>query len=569
MSHGFDVHMLDIEELFTDSADFPCFFVPHYQRGFSWKRPEISELIADIDVARKEQADGYFIGPVTIVLTEANNRFDIIDGQQRLTTIALIINQLSLDLLSCGNRTLQRRSKQHLIVNDNDVPKISHLRQDDAAAFKQSLEIQQTANRSHISDATEIIRSVLHRKLPSDNDKADFLTFLCSRVLCVRIKCLGNALSYQIFETLNARGKSLSPLDLLRNKIFSQVSSEENLQELLQDWDRLYGVMKHVNGVNADTHIQTLFTIFMSLNHKSDGRCGRWLEPKDLFKELGTALEKAVNKESFCAELVRNVCSEKSAKCYVATKNPTQVGNEPEVSEVLNELKQYKIIGPLAYALFVTDTPVEVSVQILQCTKALIKRTHVLGNMLVQPYGQIFTEFASMLYLRQIDAKDAISIFVSNIREFDGTRGRNVLDDQSFVDQLATASSIKEDRAKDIFISLFYAKKETREHRLSLSSDLHLEHILPQTMHRENWPDFDNDSHHLNFRRLGNLMILSGERNTGALQRPFEEKLQDYYRGNDFWKVSYLNEFEEWTEEAIRQRQQLVANEVCAVWSLP
>lgn len=189
--------------------------------------------------------------------------------------------------------------------------------------------------------------------------------------------------------------------------------------------------------------------------------------------------------------------------------------------------------------------------------------------MLVQPYGQLFTEFASELYLERIRQAEAVSVFVNKIRYFDGTRGRNVLDDKSFIDGLATASFIKEERAKDVFIALFNSKKETREYRLSASSDLHIEHILPQTMHLRNWPNFDNNSHHLHFRRLGNLMILSGARNTGALQKPFNEKLHDHYRGNDFWKVSYLDNFEDWTAESIQRRQHEIANEICSVWSLP
>lgn len=290
----------------------------------------------------------------------------------------MIINQLSSDLLESGDKSLQRRTKQHLIINDHNVPKIAHLRQDDAAAFKQSLDIQETANKSHITDATDTIRSELHRRLPSNDDKADFLAYLCNKVLCVRIKCLGNALSYQIFETLNARGKTLSPLDLLRNKIFSCVSNEQSLHETLQDWDRLYGVMKHVNGVNADTHIQTLFTIYMSLNHRSGDRYGKWMEPKDLFKELANSLDQTKQKERFCIELVRNVCSEKSARCYVATKNPTQVGNSPEISDVLLELKKYKIVGPLAYSLFVRELP-EAFIGHSPCRQSFDKENQCIG----------------------------------------------------------------------------------------------------------------------------------------------------------------------------------------------
>lgn len=562
-SSNFEVAVKNISSIFSSQNDFPILNVPHYQRGFSWKKDEINELLDDIDNASKQGRDEYFIGPVTILLNQNTNNDEIIDGQQRLTTVALIIRYLSSELLLSNHVNFRANAQLQLVVKNNKAA-IKHLRRDDGATFARILNVNGHETSKSILMKEADVTIAQYFKGFNDNEKSIYLSYLCNKVICIVVVCLDDDISYQIFETLNARGKGLSPLDLIRNKLFSVIATD-NLENSIKIWDELYLVLKHaLNGGQADTHIQTLFSIVLGI------RTGKWLEPKSLFPAMRDYLYQDKQAPRTSHELINFICSDISKRSYIRLSKPSQTGNSEELEYCLKDFKNYKILSPLIYAIFYKEYAPDVAAKAISMAGALVKRTQVLSNIPIMHYGQLFTGIAKRIYEQEKDEDSILKMIRDEIENHDsGDKGKRVLNDEQFVTQLSELATIKEDRARDILISVFNHKKETRAQRLSASSDLHIEHILPQKLHKKNWPNFDDESHKNYHQRLGNMMILSGKRNIDAARKPFVDKLNNSYLGNDFWKVAFLEEdTEEWTEAKIKDRQKLIAKEIAKVWTI-
>ncbi|ADE39006.1 DUF262 domain-containing protein [Candidatus Puniceispirillum marinum] len=571
MSGNFQVQVKNIEHVFgsknqssqSSENPFPVYHVPHYQRGFSWKKDEIVEFLEDVRDASKSQPDGYFIGPITILLNENTDRCEIIDGQQRLTTIALIINHLSACMLKSGDPKTQNETRRYLIARDCKAV-IHHLRKDDRETFESVLELSETKPQLSIKEANEII--CRHFENYNESEKSKFLSYLCNKVICIAVECLDDDISYQIFETLNARGRGLSPLDLIRNKLFSTIQDEKTLNLLLDEWDRLYVVLKRVlNGGQTDSHIQTLFSIVLSI------KAGKWLEPKSLFPELRQYLRNETDASKVSTDLINLVCSDLANTTYIRWIRPTQSSNRPSLQDCLLDFNQYKILGTFAYSLLTRDFGDEVTVGAIKMAGALIKRTQVLGNIPGMQYGQLFTEMGKEIYQKEVLEDDVLEYVHEKLKDHDASsKGKLVLDDEQFVRRLSDLPVIKEERARDILIAIYNAKRDVQTLRVSSSSDLHVEHILPQELHKKNWPNFDTDTHRTYHQRLGNMMILSGKKNKQAARRKFIEKQKKYYSaeaGNEFSKVAFIDEFDDWNEETIKERQHTIANEIVNVWA--
>lgn len=156
MAENFDVEVCNFAKVCTSSGDFPKYFIPHYQRGYSWGKDEIIELIEDIREAVVSQPAGYFVGPVTILLNDATSRDEVIDGQQRLTTISLIVSHLSAVLLNSDTHELKESSRKYLVFKD-DRAVVEHLRRDDRKAFHELLTRSPTSVRTNFDEANAII----------------------------------------------------------------------------------------------------------------------------------------------------------------------------------------------------------------------------------------------------------------------------------------------------------------------------------------------------------------------------------------------------------------------------
>ena len=252
-----------------------CFFVPDYQRSYSWKSENIDEFLDDLYyIIHSSSTDArHFLGAITLANHEdQQDAVDIIDGQQRITTIFIVLYVLlgqfesgrfeSVDKVSRRAGELLRKLgylnddgdligsrlilgefnreffKEFVIVSyglsDEEREKIKK-KYVDKAEFTQNQAIFDAYNRIKLS---------IEERLDCCQSEEDAYEYLKALHICVldRIEIVTmiveeEADAFLIFETLNDRGLVLSAIDLIKNKLFQVASRSNEFQQIKMDWE--------------------------------------------------------------------------------------------------------------------------------------------------------------------------------------------------------------------------------------------------------------------------------------------------------------------------------------------
>lgn len=247
-------HQYSIQQAFKE-----CFYIiPDYQREYVWSEKEVHQLLEDIN----EQVDSgtdreYFIGTILVSPTVQGDHFEVIDGQQRLTTFFLLL--CALKELFKGES--QRQTISNLIFTSYDDssgvtrtslkldPRYEHasevmekLVEIDAAPQLVRTGIQ-AAGIPSFGSLENLINaySTLYRYLKDNYDDVAKLKkywgYLANNVIFIQISTdVSSAL--KIFETINERGVGLNPMDLLKNLLFTQVKQTQFTQ-LKDEWKKI------------------------------------------------------------------------------------------------------------------------------------------------------------------------------------------------------------------------------------------------------------------------------------------------------------------------------------------
>lgn len=242
-----------------DEAFRECFYiVPDYQREYVWTEKEVQQLLEDIN----EQIDAgssreYFIGTVLVSPTQQKNHYEVIDGQQRLTTFFLLL---------CALKHLFQRGAQHqaigsLIITsytDSDGEARTSLKlepryENAAEVMAKIVELEAAPEQvrsgiqaagitsfgalDNIVNAYATIYLYLRANYDDTAKLKKYWGYLANSVVFIQISTdVSSAL--KIFETINERGIGLNPMDLLKNLLFTQVRQDQFTQ-LKDEWKKI------------------------------------------------------------------------------------------------------------------------------------------------------------------------------------------------------------------------------------------------------------------------------------------------------------------------------------------
>ena len=247
-------HKYSIEEAFRE-----CFYiVPDYQREYVWTDKEVNQLLEDIG----EQIDAgstreYFIGTVLVSPTDQKSHYEVIDGQQRLTTFFLLL--CALKHLFQGEPQRQMISgliSTSYVDSDGEVrtnlklePRYENAGEVMARLVELDADPQvvragiQAAGIASFGSLENLVNaySTLYRYLQDNYDDVAKLKrywgYLANNVVFIQISTdVSSAL--KIFETINERGVGLNPMDLLKNLLFTQVRQSQFTQ-LKDEWKKI------------------------------------------------------------------------------------------------------------------------------------------------------------------------------------------------------------------------------------------------------------------------------------------------------------------------------------------
>lgn len=247
-------HKYSIDEAFRE-----CFYiVPDYQREYVWTEVEVEQLLQDID----EQLDAgsnreYFIGTVLVSPTPQRGHYEVIDGQQRLTTFFLLLCVLRHrlkgedaceavnGLIRTSYTTTSGKTQSTLKLDPRYegagelMSRIVALDTDPAGVRSgiQAAGITPFGSLENLIDAYDTIHEYLGKNYPDAATLSAYWGYLANNVVFIQISTdLSSAL--KIFETINERGVGLNPMDLLKNLLFTHVNTNEFTQ-LKNEWKKI------------------------------------------------------------------------------------------------------------------------------------------------------------------------------------------------------------------------------------------------------------------------------------------------------------------------------------------
>lgn len=261
-----DPHLWNLENLFKF-----MYKVPVYQRPYSWDKEQIDVLLNDIigTYESDDKNDGYYTG--NIIVFDKNDKinglitkYDIIDGQQRITSFTLILLALYTLSLSVGvnetDKTLtnikgavwkyinREYHKEYKAVNLNSIEKKCFSDLCDRC-FEQPKEIMSFCDSYHCSSAFEErvianfkqIYTIIQKEISADNQDEilNFADYILQYVhfIVIEANCSANKV-FSMFESINSKGKRLEEIDLIKTYIFSKLD-DESYNTYLDIWGQL------------------------------------------------------------------------------------------------------------------------------------------------------------------------------------------------------------------------------------------------------------------------------------------------------------------------------------------
>jgi hypothetical protein len=253
---GLQYEPMPVEEL-LDLRQY--YSVPRYQRGFAWGNEEIKELLSDLDEAFREfPEEAYLLGqiivcPSTEEITEIDrniSQWDLIDGQQRCTTLYLLVitasKMLERQMESTPSAAMSRkfawrenlRSIQDQNKDDVIYPRVKAASNGGEFILRillgEALPTPDGPTQVNIANAVEQIES--HLETYNFDQLDNFLEFVLTHVWIVRLSLESSAHALRVFQKVNNRGLSLDDADLIKNFLFQRVSYEEFLT-LSEKWE--------------------------------------------------------------------------------------------------------------------------------------------------------------------------------------------------------------------------------------------------------------------------------------------------------------------------------------------
>lgn len=543
------------------------FQVPLYQREYAWELEQVSDLFYDIENSRED--DGHFLGSILLYTKDENNKLmEIIDGQQRLTTIFLILygvkrvikNTEHSKAIEMINNLLYQRSKKLAIVDTSEEPRLTTGKRD-RRLFKAILKGEETSKhsdgriKSHrlLLNALENFIFEKIDKMKSDIGVEGVINFADKILTCKFIVMTAEKNSDKIllFKTLNARGIELSQSDLIKNEVCNNPKGI-NEDEAVDLWDEMRETLEKSKAnidvflfyfVNSLTDSQTIRKkIEAKRNIKNAPDSYPPVPEKYIFDVYDEILKSVSSTETFLENL------KKAAQYYVEIYNPTDNKIHLMSLKAMNITKCYPLF--LRAKEVLNDKNFDNLSKAIECISF---RHSILRNdpkELEKFYYQLLTK---------LNSDNDIDIVIEDIRQ-----NLTMKQTEKFKTEFSTVSP-KTNVAKMILDRIVRTQSESVNWA---SKDIHLEHIMPQKP-KGIWLSLkepEPDLYEFNLYRLGNLTLLQNKLNQSAQNKDFVTKKNEYYKDSRLKITRDLLDYDDWNFETINQRQTKLSEIAITIW---
>lgn len=543
------------------------FSIPIYQRRYSWTEKQCTTLWDDIvKLGGKEGNAGHFIG--SVVCYQQNDEDMpgeikvkvVIDGQQRLTTLSLIMLAMirSYEHLGEEGKRIASSIKRQYILNEEysgeDKYKLVPTYEDKETYFaivnEQEHELKNPSTQmldnfnlfcEYLSDDEELLK-----KIYSGINRLDL-------VYIVLTKSQDNP--QLIFESMNSTGLGLSQGDLLRNFLLLDMPPQEQEELYNGYWKPIEQDFGNNYASKFDYFLRDYLTMLESKTVKMGTE---YEEYKEYFSDKGLSKE----------EMLKNL--RKYSKFY------TKIYNCDDADEDLNQLwkelkvQQVDVANPFLMQVYNDYANNELSkkdfIDIIKTINSYVYRRYICGiptNSLNKTFAVLYNSVEKENYRISVIAT---LMLLEGYKEFPA--------DEEFKEAFAT-KNIYTTRLKNYTLE----KLENNNHLNGIKidgKDISIEHILPETDNLkpywrevlgENWKELQKD----NIHRIGNLTLTKGVYNSQMSDLPFDEKIKvpGGIRDSHYRLSNDIVDKEKWDIEEIDKRSRRLAHQAINIWKYP
>lgn len=567
------------------------FTVPDYQREFVWKQEQVLSLLDDVEDAwlSKTDTSDYFIGSM-VVCPGDDARLQLIDGQQRMTTIYVILCALRDFIAENPPSDIQKSIEELLLgrqVLDDGTATAQHrvlLQYEESRRLLETMgerEGYQTRHFEHptpsmenIDGAYETATNFLSARFPNDKNKAArFYSYFVNHVKIILITTQNVSRALKVFETINDRGVGLNSMDLLKNLIFMNAPRDQ-FEKIKTEWRTMIE--------NLDKEDPSLFLrYFLYANYDvspADVRGGRiyeWFSGKDDVCGCRS------NPLDFVYKLQNSSLDFKSLLEYKRKGRPATFSPLENLSLFFGgRMRRHLII--LMAGMHLNDA---LFLRLAEEVEALF----FCYSLVNQNGTTIETSFGSWAKkLRQVKHNDekTFSLFIAE--NFEKARGAMA---ESFSIEFSRMGlkTLTKQKIKYVLAKIFdHCDLKPKKGKESIKKwfEHEIEHILPSNANQEALREFghksDKDLHDL----LGNLLLIEKPINASLKNLPFSKKSAKYAK-SDFRLVRHfatsqgigqtqidktltgLVSYTDWNEKNLRARQQTLVAIAKIIWKIP
>lgn len=588
------------------------FIVPDYQREYVWKSDDhvqrfLDDIYDEFDPYNSDQSR-YFIGSIIIVEKSENESiYDVIDGQQRLTTIILTLCSIReiLKNLFVESDDDKRAKKGVLGEVENILYKYSaaenvnrarlELQYDDSKEFLNQLIIENKLSDDQSTDSIKRMREAYltideFLKALSEENSSDFLAFVRYFITKVELVVIApDSLSgaLKIFETINERGAGLNAMDLLKNLLFA-TANKKDFESIKKEWKAMTTSIEEAG--ESGKPLRFLRYFLMAKYHegviREDGLY-KWISSNEGKRVIGyeeSPLKFAKELRKY-AEIYKNYIKATEAK-ERHEDFPSLTG----IGHLLRKNSRQHLILLMALDSSFYKTVINRLASALE----VLSFYYATNRVLTKTYERQFARWASKI--RSFRSEQELYEFIhSELKEEIEEQRR---DFSSTFGSKSRGNILPQYRIKFILgeiDNLIRSKGNIGEKSIKHFQSMEIEHILPQTP--ENMPknEFEDEFIYKQWtERIGNLTLLEapinqsiGKANDLSSNEWFETKLDGYNNSeiqltktikgdsrigkNSQYNQTidqYLKSFENWDTEKIEERQQMLMDLMMEIWKL-
>lgn len=549
------------------------FVIPRFQREYSWDKKNYQEFLEDMlgNLIIKDgriSSSQYFLGTMLFIGNFAEGteqEIQVVDGQQRLTTITILFSAMSDIFLTLGEQTLSRQLFAYIMTEDDDGNEVRILKSKTSYPFfsyfiqdkEKKMSPDATTEEEHcIKETYEYFRaqlteaklkSVLKRKHGSEIVEAlseiDVLKALRDQVLnstFISISTTDREQANKIFEILNAKGKRLAYIDLIKNKIFEVLNKVEPADFAEETWKN---IKETLSFGKESVGLATFYQHFWSSKYKK-------VSSNKLYEAFNSTIKKSETEYTeFIKELLKN------AKIYMQIVNPKRedYNNRKEYFGIVQSLScinnYFNVVQVRIALLALFDTKQRgiVDFTMLRDTLSYLENFHFAYNAILanrtNRLEKIYSSFAIALRKSQTKAEAKCVIrdkLVAPLDELFPTF-------DSFSEKFVALSFTKKDKVSNVKtkyainkLNSLYSNNEV------FANDGTIEHIIPEKEQG-------------NTLNIGNLILLEDNLNVEAGHENYANKCAVYAKSNYIWVKNFVAQHEQWDSSMIEQRAKEMA----------